>query len=333
MKLVSCVNNCFRRIERWARRFRSRLRIHKIDSSPVPDDPGEIRLFVVVRNESLRLPYLFEYYFDRGVDRAFVIDNGSTDDTVSFLHSQKNTHIFHTGESYKYHGDWIDFLLHRYGVGNWCVVVDADELLVYPHWEKLSLRGLSDFLGRQGYSAMHCLLLDMYSDRPIGQTSYKRSDNPLLICPFFDPDSHKRIAITPLPRSSQASKFIYGVRKRVFGIDVCLSKFPLVRFKPDMFLLEGTHFIEKASIADIEGVSLHFKYFNDFHPRVTEEARRGEHWDNAAEYKVYVKKIKQNPKLSIYYSKSLQFTGSEQLLDLGIMKTSADLDAFAEAVL
>lgn len=126
MKLVSCVKNYFTGIERRARRFRSGLRIHKIDSSPVPDEPSEIRLFMVVRNESLRLPYLFEYYFARGVDRAFVLDNGSTDDTVSFLLSRKNTHVFQTGESYNHHGTWIDFLLHSYGVDNWCVVVDAE---------------------------------------------------------------------------------------------------------------------------------------------------------------------------------------------------------------
>ena len=32
---------------------------------------------------------------------------------------------------------------------------------------------------------------------------------------------------------------------------------------------------------------MHFKYLQDFAPRVTYEADRGEHWDGASQYKVY----------------------------------------------
>jgi hypothetical protein len=38
---------------------------------------------MVVRNEALRLPFMLQHYFERGVDRIFVFDNDSTDDTQS----------------------------------------------------------------------------------------------------------------------------------------------------------------------------------------------------------------------------------------------------------
>ena len=51
--------------------------------------PQELRLFIVVRNEGLRLPYLLRYYFERGVDRLFAVDNDSTDHTRSLLLEQR----------------------------------------------------------------------------------------------------------------------------------------------------------------------------------------------------------------------------------------------------
>ena len=325
---VQMINDYLNRAKRWTRRTFSGLKIRKIDSAAVPDNPGEIRLFMVVRNESLRLPFLLRHYFSGGVDRAFVIDNNSTDDTTDFLLSRKCTHVFRTQESYTNYNNWIDLLLHRYGARYWCVVVDADELLFYPHREKLSIRELTEYLDRESRTALHCLLLDMYSDKPLRLTRYNRGDDPLSVCPFFDPDSQTKVSIKPLPRLSQRFKYIHGMRKRAFGIDVCLSKFPLIRFNPGTFLWAGTHFIEGASVAGEEGALLHFKYFDDFVPRVAEEVGREEHWDNSAEYKVYAGKIEQNLDLNLHYSKSLRFKNSDQLVDLGIMKTSTALDNY-----
>lgn len=326
---VHMIDDRLNKARRWTRRTFSGLRIKKIDHAAVPDNPGEIRLFMVVRNESLRLPFLLQYYFSSGVDRAFVIDNNSTDGTTDFLLSQRCTHVFNTQERFARFEGWFDLLLHRYGAGYWCVVVDADELLLYPHREKISIRKLSEFLDRESRTALHCLLLDMYSDKPLRLTRYNRGNDPLSACPFFDPDSQTRAPIRPLPRSSQKFKYLHGMRKRVFGVDVCLSKFPLIRFNPGTFLWGGAHFIEGASIAGEEGALLHFKFLDDFVPRVAEEAEREEHWDDAVEYKVYARKIEQNPDLGLHYSGSLRFKNSDQLVDLGIMKTSTAFDTYA----
>lgn len=104
---------------------------------------------MVVRNESLRLPFLLEYYFSQGVDRIFVLDNGSTDGTPEIVLSKKNTHLFHALGPYMRHGEWIDTLLHRYGLGHWCLVVDGDEQLIYPHFEKIKIRQLCEVLSRK----------------------------------------------------------------------------------------------------------------------------------------------------------------------------------------
>ena len=100
----------------------------KLDTLKIPSAREEIRLFLVGRDEGLRLPFLIEHYRLAGVDRFFVVDNGSTDGMTDFLLSQKDVHVFYTEDSYKENKagvSWVNQLLDQYGVGHWCLVVDA----------------------------------------------------------------------------------------------------------------------------------------------------------------------------------------------------------------
>lgn len=313
------------------RDIRLTIKLPKIDSARVPYSPDEIRVFMVVRNESLRLPYIFKYYSKMGVDRFFVIDNGSTDGTTSFLLSQKNTHVFKTNESYgkyNYGNEWIRVLLGKYGKGHWCLVVDADEIFIYPHYEKVSLRDLCNFLDKEGSTAMSSMLLDMYSDKQIKQTEYKKGEDPLSAFPYFDRDTHYRATIL-VPRYGNISLCVGGMRERVFGITMpYLSKTPLLKFTPRISLVLGQHYVLGVDLSKTEAAVLHFKYASDFIPRVLEEAKREEHFNNAEEYKGYAKKIIKNPNINPYYSGSAKFKNSEQLVGLKIMKTSEEFELF-----
>jgi len=184
----------------------SSLKMKRIDSLSIPNSPDEIRLFTRVRNESLRLPYFIKYYKKMGVDRFFIIDNDSTDGTVPFLLSQKNTHVFRTKESYKKAiggHNWLEILLSKYGKGHWCLVVDVDEILIYSHYEKVSIRDLCNYLDKEGSTALSCLLLDMYANKPIRLAQYNRGDNPLPSFPYFDKNTHY-IEKSPTPKYSNA---------------------------------------------------------------------------------------------------------------------------------
>ena len=78
------------------------MRVHtlvRIDSRPVSDELGEIRAFMTVRDEILRLPQTLDHYRNIGVARFFVIDNGSTDGTRQFLLAQPDCHVFATHNS------------------------------------------------------------------------------------------------------------------------------------------------------------------------------------------------------------------------------------------
>ncbi len=330
-----CQNKYFNKMIRRRRRIRSEAQMKLLSSNNVPDTKNEIRLFVCVRNESLRLPYFLKYYFDLGVDRMLFVDNGSTDGTLDLLlnGNQSQIHVFQTEENYRQHVNWIDLLLHKYGKGNWCLVVDVDEIFIYPYCEFVSLRRLCAFLAQEKCDALHCFLLDMYSNKPIFQTIYRKGENPLSVASHFDSDTH----IPFIPRfwnCKNAPKYLFcgGMRKRVFGLDtVTLSKFPLLKFNPEMYLHSGTHGVDGAAISNIQGALLHFKYFDDFISQSNVESARKQYWNDAFQYKMYREKILKNPGLILYCDKSKKLLKNQQLLDFKIMLSSEKFDAFIKS--
>ncbi|MEO6686591.1 MAG: glycosyltransferase family 2 protein, partial [Dyadobacter sp.] len=119
--------------------------LKRIDKRSIPNDKSELRLFAIMRNESLRLPHFINYYKDKGVDRFFIVDNNSTDVSLSILESRSDAHLFSTSESYKDHWFWMEYLLETFGREHWCLVVDIDELFYYHHAEQLSIKDLCMF--------------------------------------------------------------------------------------------------------------------------------------------------------------------------------------------
>jgi len=313
--------------------------ITKVDTRQVPNSQHEIRAFIVARNESLRLPYVLQYYTSRGVDRIFVIDNNSSDNTAEVVLSYPNTHLFFTKERFSSGKPyWIDCLLRRYGRDHWCVIIDTDEILIYPFYETFTIRGLCDFLEEEYTNAMGCVLLDMYPQAPLNQTKYQSGTDPLLTASWFDTNSYAERNPGPLYIAEHniihdgPAQSYGGMRKRVFGIDPCVSKFPLVKFKKSMFLSTGSHWIEGARVSDIRGALLHFKFLDDFVENVKAAAAEGQYWRNSIEYKAYLSAIQKNPDLILHSTASVKFRGSQQLIALGIMRTSGRFGHYAMTI-
>lgn len=301
-------------------------RLKRLDDAPIPEDPTELRLFMVVRNGALRLPYLLEYYRRRGVHRFFVIDNDSTDDTVAILRNVENTHVFETSDAYSKTEcgvQWVEYLMDRHCRDQWSVIVDSDELLVYPGWENVSLNTLTAFLDTQSATALHSLLLDMYSDRPLNDTVYTPGQDFLELCPYFEV-GHRSMR--------DDGNWEGGVRNRLFGARNILSKHNLVKHISGSRIGGGTHLIYGAKFSDMTGVTLHFKYFHDFAESARVEIERGEHWNNAWQYKRYFRKTQEVPNLTLFCDESIRLKGSQQLIDLGLMTSMSAYDDFcAEA--
>ena len=296
----------------------------RLDDRPIPPASGEIRAFLVVRNEALRLADNLSHHRALGVSRFFIVDNGSTDGTVDFLLAQPDVHLFSTPDSFaasKFGMDWIHLLLDAHGDGHWTLTVDADELLAFPGFESVQLPRVCGHLDRLGAQGLFCMLLDMYADRPLKDIGYRAGDSLMAACPWFDPGPYRTVQVGDFPHIQ-----IYGgVRERVFRFSGAaahpptISKVPFVRWKAGMRFLNCTHSLSPVPLAQMTGALLHFKFLDDFYERVRVETARGEHFAGGLEYKIYGQLLAQNPALNLRDSHSVRLESSRQLVELGLM--------------
>ena len=341
---------------------RNRTQVHtlvRIDQRAISNSHAEIRAFMTVRDEMLRLPRTLDHYRRIGVDRFMIVDNGSTDGSREFLLAQPDCHVFLTHNSYAESGygiAWQHSLLDEYGTNHWCLTVDADEWFIYPGYESHSLRTLAAHLERTGAQGMFAFLLDMYGSGTVAESSSLTQTSPFDHSRYFDRDyrwrrrffirglerprfpeydvvggPRFRLLLPSLYRHLYLLEIIWQLGYYVYllvgktPIPVSLRPAPTLTKIPYLRWLPGTRYITPHAttpikLSDVTGVLLHFKFLADFRIRVAKEVERKEHWGAAREYARYWTKLQDNPLLSLHYRGSVEYEGSEQLISLGLLK-------------
>ena len=140
--------------------------------------PGDILLFSTFRDEHIRLPYFLKYYRDLGVSHFLMVDNDSTDGGQEFLADQSDVSLWSTKSSYKrsrFGIDWLNWLQHNYGHDHWTLVVDPDELFVYPFCDTRPIRALTDWLDGSQIRSFGAMLLELKFILPIPDYRPERS--------------------------------------------------------------------------------------------------------------------------------------------------------------
>ncbi len=342
--------------------------LEQIDENEIASIPGEVRAFLNVRNELTRLPFLFDYYRRLGVDRFFVVDDHSTDGTRAWLLSQSNCHVFEPSNSFsaaRAGVEWQNLMLDTFSRNGWALIIDADELLVYPGSDKLGIKQFCDYLDHEKANIFPAYLLDLYPS--VLSEGHCISGKPFYdICPYYDKNYIFVPKIVRKNRNGLYPEFrvhggprlrkFYGFEQRrdffskailklwitintlyQFSKDnpphyaPALVKAPLVKWHKGFrrisnHLLEGP--IAEIRSSKIMGALLHFKFFSDFHQKAISELERGEHFNGSQEYRRYLWNLKRNPDLTFMYPGSRTYTGPQQLLSDGLLETSAELENY-----
>ncbi|MBD2771529.1 glycosyltransferase family 2 protein [Iningainema tapete] len=299
--------------------------LNRVDTKEIEIQPWEILCCVVERNELLRLPYFLSYYRQKGIAKFLIVDNNSTDGSLSYLLEQSDVYTWHSTRPFSKANCgsiWLELLLRKYGVGHWCLTVDADEIFYYPDCENISIDQLCQELDKKQKTVFDAILLDMYSDKAVQDTHYTSGQNFLDVCPYFEREFYSKKEEN-FGNYRNHTAYWGGVRKRIFGGNDLLSKSPLIKYNVDLILHIGQHFTNrpKHEIANSRGCLLHFKFFDNFYSYVEQEVRRKEHHKNAREYVRYQQVIAQHKNLIMYDEKhSVKLQNSQQLVQMGVMQ-------------
>jgi Glycosyl transferase family 2 len=326
---------------------------------PAPQPaPGEIIALLVTRNEALRLPAALAHLRRQGVDRSYVIDNLSEDATREIAAGQNWVHLMHAPGSYAGSGfgiEWTNAVLDQYARDHWVLVVDADELLVYPGCEAHDLHALCAHLDSIGAEALRTILLDCFPGGPLHALSYAPGEALTEAAPFFEPPTRRAEPVPNFPYEQEYG----GVRERLFFPETephrplrllhqkawnagaklglakhfahlaprrspTITKLPLIRWREGAALLASTHQLAPMRLVSGQpsGVLLHFKFLQDFHERAVDAVQRNAHWDGSREYRRYLAALRRDPEFSLRGSRSLRYDGPDQLTALGLMHDS-----------
>ena len=262
---------------------------------------AEVAVVAVMRNECFMLDHFLEHYRGLGVGAFLIVDNGSDDGTLEHLVAQKDVSVFSTDTPYSqstYGVQWQEALVAQFRTGRWSLLADADELAFWclpdgngrvPGNLPQLLAG-SDFAGVQ---AVRMLMLDLYPKGRLSEAQFVRA-------PFLEAD---HVDHTPLCRDwqgrgpwSNADTVTSALRHRLMNDRgtparanlFVAQKYALLKYHPLMRLSAGLHYITGARVATRELAFGHFKYHAAFLAKAEDEVARGQHFNNAEEYRAYL---------------------------------------------
>ncbi|MFN4100520.1 MAG: glycosyltransferase family 2 protein [Pararhodobacter sp.] len=317
---------------RLARALRKRRELSVVMDRTAAIQRSDILAFTTLRNEAHRLPWFLQHYRALGVRHFLIVDNDSDDGGREWLAGQPDVSLWHTQASYRasrFGVDWMQGLLMRYGHGHWCLSVDADELLVYPHHDSRPLPALCDFLEAEGEAVFGALMLDMYPRGPLDGVKYTPGQDPTEVLGWYDSANYT----IERKRDLGALWIQGGPRARAFFSErparaPTLTKVPLVKWHWRYAYVNSTHTLLPRPLNQIydrdggeklSGVLLHTKFLPGIGERSAEEKTRRQHFGEPGAFDHYYDALIDSPDL--WTPASLPYRGWRQLEAEGLMSS------------
>ncbi|MGB5863428.1 MAG: glycosyltransferase [Sulfitobacter sp.] len=254
---------------------------------------ADVAVVACMRNEMFMLPQFLAHYRKLGVRAFLIADNCSDDGTLEYLADQPDVALFSVDTDYnlsRYGVAWQQAMMAAFRVGKWSLVADADELLV---WQEKQTQTLPDLLKSSAFEtadAARIFMLDMYPQGPLEDADFI-SGTPFEQAQFADQVPFLRKTLSRGPFSDQPSwtsalrhRLITGSPANLF----VAQKLALLRYRPWMRLSAGLHYVGDVNIASRELLFAHFKYNADFRRKAQAEVLRGQHFNDAEEYRKYL---------------------------------------------
>lgn len=239
-------------------------------------------IICVVKNEADKLNAFFSHYNKIGKFNFIFIDNGSSDSSVqiaidNFAIVYQCTEAFSTNRKLA----WINKVYSTIPIGTWTILLDADELLVFDGYEKITVNNVLNSFDKKGINTSAAIMIDMFSTEPSPREKYL--ENYI----FFENRFHEE-------KSFYFNSVYGGIREREFKIGkeriFLIKKHPIVKKDADTMLIH-CHYIypfERNFNSTIYFGLLHYKLFDSEIEKYKKIARDGSYGDGSIEYKTYI---------------------------------------------
>ncbi|MEM9249650.1 MAG: glycosyltransferase family 2 protein [Pseudomonadota bacterium] len=252
---------------------------------------ADVCVVACVRNERKMLEMFLEHYRKLGVTGFLIADNRSTDGTLEYLAEEPDVAVFSAPTDYgssRYGVAWQHTLVSQLRMNRWSIVADADEFLVLPD----GVKTLPELLATPDFDGADCariFMLDLYPEGKLEDATLETGD------PFVELNHCDRAPFRFAWSSgvyNNAETWTSGLRHRLlagshFALFVA-QKYALMRYRPWMRFSDGLHYAAEVQVAPRDLIFAHFKYHADFYERAQIETARGQHFNNAEEYRKYL---------------------------------------------
>lgn len=308
----------------WSRRSHVAPADRTCELAPIRRTGAEsaVVVFAQVRNEAVSLPHFLRHYRRLGVGRFVFVDNGSEDDTIDLLAAEHDVELYQTFSGFRRAGAGNDWLCPLIGSGRYadtlCIRVDADELLVYAGYEKRPISDLWAHMRARGAEAIGGPMIDMYPER---LRDIESGDHVALSC-YFDRDLMMRPAVI-----CPYVEYFGGVRSRILqGQRQLLGKVPAIRggmaVMPDR---NSMHYASPAAMSDVSCALLHYKFRPGFIEKAKVEVQRKEYGGAAQSFAGLIT-VESRQDETLISDQSVIYQSSAQLVELGVLRTTAEWD-------
>jgi hypothetical protein len=226
----------------------------------------------VVKNGAFFINSFIEHYSGLGFRHVFLLDNGSTDDTLAVAARHSNVTAYRCTLPIEAHqGIFKKVLAQKCSGVGWCLDVDVDELFDYPYSDVVTLQHFLTYLNDHDYNAVTVQMLEMFSNRAIGSSAPGTSDCDLkALYQYYDLSNitrypYRDAALSKLHGANnevsddRTALYVGGIRRTLYGHDCLLTKHSLVMPSRVRQLFKHVHFVDGARLADLSCVLLHYK--------------------------------------------------------------------------
>lgn len=281
---------------------------------------SDVPLVFLCHDDKYILRAFLSHYRALGVTRFICVDDQSTDGTSEYLSLQADVDVWFSTVRYKdakRGRAWREELFRRYGSGRWYLNVDSDEFLVYDDCGRISLPDLFKILEAKSIGRVAAPMIDMYPSGQIDDAAFSENMDamPWHIANSFDGDGYECI------KNSRFIRIKGGVRRRMFGSNLDLMKYPVMFLDDRASLGENIHqpLPFNQNFCPVFGALLHFKFFADYKDRIQDAINDAQYFDGAREYVNIMGKLSESERIDFVYPGSVCYSGPEQLKELGFI--------------